>query len=110
MLPSGVEVDMNGVDIATSPGQQVRSVFDGTVLDIQELPLRGYHVVVGHGAYFTVYSNLKEILVKKGQEVSRLTPIGIAKTDKTSQETKVHFQIYQQFTVMDPEAWLAKKD
>ena len=67
----------NGVDIKTSANASVRAVFKGTVVSIISNP--GYHkaVLIRHGEYFSVYSNLSSVNVSAGQEVTTKQVIGM---------------------------------
>jgi len=97
----------NGVDIKTSQGASVRAVFKGTVVNILSNP--GYHkaVLVKHGEYYTVYSNLASVNVKAGQQLETKQVIGTAFTDNTSGITSVHLEFWKGTVLMDPENWIA---
>ena len=62
-------VDNNGIDITTSKNANVRSVFEGKVTSVLIIPGAGRVVMVSHGEYRTVYANLQEVYVKKGDIV-----------------------------------------
>jgi septal ring factor EnvC (AmiA/AmiB activator) len=79
---AGITVINNGVDIATSSNAEVRAVFDGTVSATFSIPGAGKNVIINHGGYRSVYSNLKEVLVSKGQKVSNKQAIGRVLTDE----------------------------
>ncbi|MCD8539935.1 MAG: M23 family metallopeptidase [Leadbetterella sp.] len=66
----GIKVDNHGVDIRTAPGAEVRSVFEGVVLDISEIPGLNHVVAVQHGDYYTVYANLASVAVRVNQKVT----------------------------------------
>ena len=65
----GVKVKNNGVDIATKQGAQVRSVFEGEVSGVVSIPGAGKAVIIRHGDYLSVYSNLSESFVQKGDKL-----------------------------------------
>ncbi len=106
---SGLQVNNTGVDIVTSEGQAIRAIFDGKVAKVQAIPTFGKVLIVQHGAYYTVYAHLAHTFVEEGEQIKKLQDIGIAKTDKTTGETKVHFQVFQSKTPMNPEDWLVGK-
>lgn len=98
----------NGVDIKTAPGADVRAVFKGTVVSIISNP--GYHkgVLIKHGEYYTVYSNLASVKVKASQEVDTKQSIGTVYTNESGEST-VHLEIWKGTTLMNPESWIIAK-
>lgn len=103
----GVKVENNGCDIKTEPGADARAVFGGTVVSVFSLPTTHTCVIVKHGEYFTVYSNLETVSVKANQTLTTKQSIGKLHTDKTEDLTKVHIEIWKGKLKMDPELWLA---
>lgn len=73
---SGVTIENNGITISTEKSAAVRAVFQGTVSSILLIPGAGKVVVLNHGSYRTVYTNLKEVFVTKGQQVSTKEYLG----------------------------------
>src|SRR5690606_21545108 len=63
-----VTVNNTGINIRTANGAPVNAIFSGTVLTVVN-PQGNYAVVISHGKYFTIYQNLRNSLVKKGQKV-----------------------------------------
>jgi len=102
----GIETFNNGVKITTEEGALVRAVFDGTVSRIIDIPGAGKAVIVSHGDYFSVYSNLLEVSVKRGQEVFLKEKLGIALTKTATKETITELQIWKGSEKMDPSSWL----
>ncbi len=98
----------NGVDIKTTGGATVRAVFQGTVVGIIINPSYHKAVLVKHGDYFTVYSNLATVSVKAGDVLTTLEPLGVAYTDD-SPLTFVHFELWNGTTLLNPESWLQSK-
>jgi murein DD-endopeptidase MepM/ murein hydrolase activator NlpD len=62
-------VDNLGVDIQTTAGSPVRSVYDGVVLDVTEMPGMGNVVAIQHGNYMTIYAKMNGVTVRAGQKV-----------------------------------------
>lgn len=103
----GIKVDNHGVDIRTAPGAEVRSVFEGVVLDISEIPGLNYVVAVQHGDYYTVYANLASVAVRVNQKVTGREIIGtVAEKDGVPE---INFQVWHNFTKLNPELWLGSK-
>lgn len=100
-----VTVENNGVDIKTAPGAAVRAVFSGEVAAVQNIS-GSYAVLIRHGEYFTVYSNLKSVSVSRGQKVSLKQNIGVVITDPVDGTTEVHFEVRKGATPMNPAGWL----
>ncbi|WP_256003577.1 murein hydrolase activator EnvC family protein [Pedobacter deserti] len=95
----------DGVNIETAEGAAVRAVFEGVVSAVDS-QLGRYYVLIKHGAYFTVYSNLKSVSVSRGDKVSTKQTIGtVANSDGTPQ---LQFQIRRGMAAQNPEAWIAK--
>ncbi len=102
-----VVVNNNGVDINSQKGAQARSIFDGKVLRVI-MVVDKYAVLVQHGEYFTLYSNLKDVTVKAGDRVSTKQFIGLVQTDEDG-KTEVHLEIWKGSNKMDPENWIMAK-
>jgi murein DD-endopeptidase MepM/ murein hydrolase activator NlpD len=68
-----------------------------------------YAVIVQHGNYRTVYSNLKSLLVKQGDQLKTKQNIGIIASDPAQDnKTELFFQIYKDRTLLNPSQWIAK--
>ncbi|MEX2593884.1 MAG: peptidoglycan DD-metalloendopeptidase family protein [Anditalea sp.] len=104
----GIMETNDGVDIQTNSDETVRSVFDGVVTKITTVPGMGGTIIIRHGEYYTMYSRLKTISVKSGQQVNSNTPIGTVYTDGDG-IAEVHFQTWKGLEVMDPSIWLSQK-
>lgn len=101
-----VTVENNGVDIKTALGSQVRAVFAGEVAAVQNIS-GSYAVLIRHGEYFTVYSNLKSVSVSRGQKVTLKQGIGVVITDPVDGTTEVHFEVRKGATPLNPSSWLS---
>jgi septal ring factor EnvC (AmiA/AmiB activator) len=105
----GVMIENNGVDIKTAPGSDARAVFGGLVVSVFYMPTTQNCIIVKHGEYFTVYSNIETVTVKPNQTITTKQVIGKLHTDKGEDMTKVHLEIWKGKDKMDPEGWLVKK-
>lgn len=72
----GVYTNNNGIDISCPSNSLVRSIFEGEITSVFTIPGSGKVVIIKHGNYRTVYSNLKETRVSKGDKVSTKQQIG----------------------------------
>ena len=98
----GVTLDNKGINIQGKPGCVARSIYDGEVSAVF-----GYggmwNVLVRHGAYISVYCNLKSVSVHKGQKVSTRQALGSVGSDNILQ-----FQLRKETAKLNPEAWLGR--
>lgn len=99
----------NGIDMVVPKGSKARAIFKGTVSAVLILPGDKYAVLIKHGEYYTMYSNLDNVSVKKGDEVDTKGEIGTVKTNTEDGKTELHFEIYKGSVVMDPENWLSPR-
>jgi septal ring factor EnvC (AmiA/AmiB activator) len=104
----GITTNNNGIDIATSPGAAVKAIFDGVVTGVISIPGANRAVIVKHGEYLTVYSNLASVSVNKGDAVNAGSPIGIADTDNDSGKAEAHLEIWKGKEKLNPELWIAR--
>jgi septal ring factor EnvC (AmiA/AmiB activator) len=102
-----VKVKNNGIDISTEKGASVRTVFNGTVSRVMSFPNLNKVVIIRHGEYLTVYSNLEEVSVKDGQTVTTKQLIGKVHTNPDDSRTDLHFEIWLGKTTQDPQQWLS---
>jgi len=106
-IVKGVIVDNPHIEITTEENAIVRSVFEGEVSSVVPIPGANVMVLIRHGNYFTVYSNLINVKVKAGDVVSLKEPIGTAFTDEEG-KTMVQLGIWKDADIQDPNPWLAK--
>ena len=104
----GIETFNNGVKITTEEGAIVRAVFEGTGSRIIDIPGAGKAVILSHGDYFSVYSNLLKVSVKRGQSVLHKEKIGTVLTKTNPKESITELQIWKGSEKMDPSSWLYK--
>ena len=103
-----VTVTNNGIDIATTEGAQARAVFDGEVTSVTKLMGSNTVVIIRHGEYFTVYSNLENVTVKHGDKVKTKQNLGTVHTNKTEDKTELHFELLKEMSRQNPANWLTK--
>lgn len=108
VLP-GIKVKNNGIDISTTKGTSARAVFNGIVVSIVNISDKNKAVIIRHGDYFTVYSNLQSVSVSKGASITTKQSIGIIYTDNEDEKTELHFEIWEGKLLHNPTLWLAAK-
>lgn len=104
----GIYVENQGVDIQTNAGEGVRTVYDGIVQDVANMPGMNNVVAIQHGDYFTIYAKLRSVSVQVGQRVKARESIGTVATDKNG-VSEIQFQIWKEFTKLNPESWLTPR-
>ncbi|HNU42902.1 MAG TPA: peptidoglycan DD-metalloendopeptidase family protein, partial [Cyclobacteriaceae bacterium] len=101
----GIVIQNDGVNIQTRQGEHVKSIFNGEVSRVAFTPGMGNTVIIKHGDYFTVYTGLKDVVVKQGQQVNTNQDIGtiVANSEGISE---LRFQIRKNFDALNPQEWL----
>lgn len=99
-----VKLNNAGITITTSRNADVRAVFKGVVTEIMFIPGDNNVVIVRHGNYLTVYSNLVEIFIKKGDTVNVKQRIG--KLASSGESSTLNFQVWKDKDNLDPQLWL----
>ncbi len=100
-----VQITNNGIDIRTDEQANVYAIFDGKVAGTQFIPGYKNTVILQHGRYYTVYSNLEEAFVQRGDAVNARERIGKLGKDKP----EVHFEIWLEKKRLNPVQWVAKR-
>lgn len=104
-LLKGVYIDNVGVNIQTSENEKVKSIFEGEVRELALIAPWGNTVIIRHGEYFTIYSGLKDVFVKRGQKVSIGQEIGQVLSNSEG-ISELRFRIHKNTTPLDPQLWL----
>lgn len=104
-----VTINNKGIYIQTPVGTQARAVFEGTVSKLFTVPGSNYAIIIQHGQYWTVYSNLTNVSVKVGQKVSAKQQLGKVYTDpENDNKTELYFQVWRDRNILNPESWIAR--
>ena len=103
-----VTMDNKGIYLQTTAGAKARAVYKGEVTSCFMIA-NTYAVIIQHGNYRTVYSNLSKLQVKQGDAVEPKQAIGTIFTDpEQDQKTELYFQIYKDREILNHELWIAK--
>ena len=105
----GIMIKNNGIDIQSTKGSNARCIFEGTVSGVITIPGSNKAVIIRHGEYLTVYSNLTDVNVKTGDKVITRQTIGSIGEDDEKERAEIHLEIWKTTTKLDPRAWLARK-
>lgn len=103
-----VTVTNNGIDIVTTENAKARSVFEGVVVSVVKPSASNIGIIIRHGDYFSVYSQLDEVYVNRGDKVKTKQDIGKVHTDRSEGKTEVHFELRHGTETLNPSLWLAK--
>lgn len=105
----GIKIRNDGIDIVTNEGNNARAVFDGEVRSIISVPgSANFAVLVKHGHFFSLYSNLEVVFVKPGDHIKIKQKIGKISKDQEDGTTKLQFQIWKSTNKLNPVTWLAR--
>jgi murein hydrolase activator len=104
-----VTTDNKGIYIQTAPNSDARAVFEGEVTQRFSIPGSNYTVIVRHGNYRTVYSNLTNIYVKVGDNIKARQAIGRIFVDNEDDNKSVlYFQVWKERDIQNPENWISR--
>ncbi|MCD4736060.1 MAG: peptidoglycan DD-metalloendopeptidase family protein [Bacteroidales bacterium] len=103
-----VKVKNNGIDVLTEPQSKARAIFAGVVTRVMSIPNYNYVVMIRHGEFLSVYSNLDEVYVVKGADVEIKQELGRIFTSTNSRKTELHFELWQGKNLLNPVKWLAR--
>lgn len=103
-----ITTENNGINISTTQGSKARAVFDGEITAIVKIPGLFNTVLVKHGEYFTVYSNLEVVNISKGQQIKTGQELGLIYTNEEG-KTELHFEVWKGNEKQNPEHWLRRR-
>jgi septal ring factor EnvC (AmiA/AmiB activator) len=105
-----VRTNNNGIDILTIAGAEVRAVFNGEVTNIFKLDDNSDNSImfIRHGNYLTIYANLSEVYVKKGDKVNTRQALGKVYSDDEDENANIlHFELRKEKVKQNPSIWLS---
>lgn len=101
-------IQSNGVRIRTSSDVEARTIFNGEVYSIIKSKNNTHTILIQHGNFFTVYKNLSDIYVKKGDKLKTKDSIGKIATDPLNGQTILSFSIFNNGVPQNPRFWIYK--
>jgi septal ring factor EnvC (AmiA/AmiB activator) len=107
VLPNDVITNNPGLTLETDPGATVKAIFEGEVVRIFDIE-GAWSVIVRHGKYFSVYSNLQSVSVSRNQKIDADKMVGVAAKNADG-NGEIDFILMQEIKNLDPEKWLRKK-
>ncbi|HBE42878.1 MAG TPA: hypothetical protein DDW27_17075 [Bacteroidales bacterium] len=104
-----VTEENKGIEITSSGKVTARSVFKGEVSAISAIAGANITVIIRHGNYLSVYSNLINVKVRKGEKVEIKQEVGDVYSDPRADNNCIlKFMIFEQKNALDPEQWITK--
>ena len=102
----------NGIDISAFKNSAVRAVFEGEVTSVLNIPGAGKVVILKHGNYRTVYSNLQTTSVSIGDKVTTKENIGTLLVKEGNSLSVLHFEVHQVYggnvQSLNPVIWITR--
>ena len=106
----GILINNEGIDIRTSKDERVKTIYEGLVKKVFAVPGGNMAIIIRHGHYLTLYSNIVNVRVKPGDKVIKGQHIGDVYYTKNDDNSSVlHLRIYEETQVLNPKIWLSKK-
>jgi len=100
----------NGIHIKSRDGEVVRAVFSGKVVYADWFKGYGKVVIINHGeGYHTVYANLSDIFLKKGDIINKGDKIGRVGESGTINAPGLYFEVRFKGKPLNPLQWLKRK-
>jgi len=97
-----------GIEITSSQKTIARAVFQGEVANVAFLAGANMTVIIRHGKYLTVYTNLINLKVKKGDKIALKQELGEVFSDPGENNNCIlKFMIFDT-KYQDPELWISK--
>lgn len=104
---ANLQINNTGIDIRTGKDAPVRAIFGGEVVSVFSNPTFKNAIIIKHGDYFTVYTKLGSVKVKRGDKIKTNELIGYAYTE--GGQSEVHLEVWKGKTNLDPYTWIARK-
>ena len=75
-------------------------------MGLQQVPGYNTMVILQHGDYYTVYSNLVDVLVKRGARVGTADVLGSVAVDAATDASELHFEVWRERSTQNPGRWV----
>ena len=83
-------------------------IFEGEVKKVFAVPGANMAVIVRHGHYLTLYSNIVNVRVKQGDKIGSDYHIGDVYFSEKDKGSMLHLRIYEETKVLNPKNWLSR--
>jgi len=102
-----IKIKNNGINILTNKGASVRSIFNGVVTAVIPTPDGKKAIIIRHGEFLSVYSNLESVCVKRYDKILTKQKIGVIHSEAEEKTAELHFEIWKNTTILNPAGWIA---
>ncbi len=107
-LYKNIKIKNNGIDIQTSLGAKVKAVFSGEVIKVKFIPGIDKLIMIKHGNYYSIYSNISEALVQEGTQIKTGQAIGTLNSNNDDGHSILHFELWHHQLPINPLTWLKR--
>ncbi len=98
-----VKIKNDGIDLFSRTDTIPKTIATGIVVKVLSIKDKGISVIVKHGEYFSVYSNLNNVFVNQGDTVLIAQPLGtISKTTSKYSFPCLNLQIWHNNQLQNP--------
>ena len=104
-----IKINNTGIDFRTEPSAPVMAVHEGVITGIQWVPGYAHTMIIRHGSYYSVYSNMETVKGVKGDRIKAGDQVGTAAVNPVSGASEIHFEIWKGKNRENPANWLTKK-
>lgn len=106
---TGVRQYHPGMDMACPSGTPIYATMGGKVLASGVSRIYGEYIIIDHGnGYQTLYGHMSKRISTAGEQVSQNQKIGLVGSTGYSTGPHLHFTVYKNGKVVDPETLLGK--
>ena len=97
-----------GIDISTTSNAKAKCIFEGEVSMIKSIGASNNAILIRHGLYFSLYSNIENVYVKPGDKVKTGQELGRIHTNVSDGKTILHFELWKEMSPVNPTLWIRK--
>lgn len=106
----GIKINNEGIDISAQKESKVKAVYEGEVTQVFVVPGNNMAIIIRHGHFLTLYSNLVNVRVRKGDIIPKGYYLGDVYYNQNDDESSVlHLRVYEETKVLNPEKWLSSQ-
>ncbi len=104
----GVKMHNDGIDISSAKDAKVKAIYEGEIKRVIAVPGANMAVIIRHGHYLTLYTNIVNVRVKPGDKIYEGHYIGDVYVDQEERSATLHLGIYEETQVLNPKNWLRR--
>lgn len=104
----GVKIKNEGIDIGTTKDAKVKSIYEGEIKSVFAVPGANMAVIIRHGHFLSLYSNIVNVRVRPGDIVTEGYYIGDVYFTDNDEGSVLHLGIYEERNALNPQSWLRR--